>query len=123
MEVKLASKRGFCFGVEDAIELAQNTIESNPTGEVIALGPVIHNKQVVHQLQNEGLDQSGDLEEIPSGHTLLIRWTRRAKAAERVARKSEPGWRAEGFCPWLSGAEPDAQRALSRVPRRPHHLF
>jgi len=73
MEVILASKRGFCFGVEDAIELAQNTIESNPTGEVIALGPVIHNKQVVHQLQTEGLDQSGDLEEIPAGHTLLIR--------------------------------------------------
>ena len=73
MEVRLASKRGFCFGVEDAIELAHKTLASNTRGNVVALGPVIHNTQVVNKLQQSGLDQSGNLEEIPEGSTLLIR--------------------------------------------------
>ncbi|MGB9625284.1 MAG: hypothetical protein ACPMAQ_10525, partial [Phycisphaerae bacterium] len=58
MIVKLASKRGFCFGVEDAIELAEKTVRSNPTGRVVALGPVIHNPQVVEKLEHAGLKQS-----------------------------------------------------------------
>ncbi len=29
MKVKLASERGFCFGVEDAIELAEDAIEEH----------------------------------------------------------------------------------------------
>ena len=73
MEVKLASKRGFCFGVEDAIELAHRTVNENREGQVVALGPVIHNPQVVEKLQQSGLNQSAKLEEVPSGATLLIR--------------------------------------------------
>ncbi len=73
MEVRLASKRGFCFGVEDAIELAQRTLRANEPGQVAALGPVIHNQQVVEKLQREGLDQSGRLEDLPPGSTVLIR--------------------------------------------------
>ncbi len=73
MEVRLATKRGFCFGVEDAIELAQRTVRANEPGRVAALGPVIHNRQVVEKLQREGLDQSGRLEDLPPGSTVLIR--------------------------------------------------
>jgi (E)-4-hydroxy-3-methyl-but-2-enyl pyrophosphate reductase len=72
MQVKLASKRGFCFGVEDAIELAERTVRENP-GRVVALGPVIHNRQVVERLEQAGLDQSADLETVPPGTTVLIR--------------------------------------------------
>ncbi len=72
MQVKLASKRGFCFGVEDAIELAERTVRENP-GRVVALGPVIHNRQVVERLEQAGLDQSGDLDTVPAGTTVLIR--------------------------------------------------
>lgn len=72
MQVKLASKRGFCFGVEDAIELAEHTVKEHP-GKVVALGPVIHNRQVVERLEQAGLDQSGDLETVPADTTVLIR--------------------------------------------------
>lgn len=72
MQVKLASKRGFCFGVEDAIELAERTVREH-TGQVVALGPVIHNRQVVERLEKAGLDQSGDLATVPTGTTVLIR--------------------------------------------------
>ncbi|HSW46870.1 MAG TPA: 4-hydroxy-3-methylbut-2-enyl diphosphate reductase [Phycisphaerae bacterium] len=73
MEVRLARKRGFCFGVEDAIELAERTLRENEPGRVVALGPVIHNPQVVEKLEQAGLNQSGDLEQLESGTTILIR--------------------------------------------------
>lgn len=73
MQVKLASKRGFCFGVEDAIELAARTVQEHEPGRVVALGPVIHNRQVVERLEREGLNQSGDLETVDTGTTVLIR--------------------------------------------------
>src|SRR5262245_36969509 len=71
MQVKLASKRGFCFGVEDAIELAERTVREYP--QVVALGPLIHNRQVVEKLEREGLNQSGQLDEIDATTTVLIR--------------------------------------------------
>lgn len=73
MEVRLARKRGFCFGVEDAIELAQRTLQAHEPGKVVALGPVIHNPQVVEDLERAGLNQSADLEELAPGTTVLIR--------------------------------------------------
>ena len=73
MKVKLASSRGFCFGVEDAIELAEAAVRDHGPGRVVALGPVIHNQQVVKKLERAGLDQSGDLETIDPSQTVLIR--------------------------------------------------
>ncbi len=73
MQVKLATHRGFCFGVEDAIELAEAAVADHGAGRVVALGPVIHNKQVVNRLEEAGLNQSGDLETIDSSQVVLIR--------------------------------------------------
>jgi 4-hydroxy-3-methylbut-2-enyl diphosphate reductase len=73
MRVKIARKRGFCFGVEDAIELAQGTLANHGAGKLVALGPVIHNHQVVDRLEQAGLNQSADLESIPTDTTVLIR--------------------------------------------------
>ena len=73
MKVKLAQSRGFCFGVEDAIEIAEEAVDRHGAGQVVALGPVIHNKQVVNKLEKAGLDQSGDLETIDPSQTVLIR--------------------------------------------------
>ena len=73
MLVKLAHSRGFCFGVEDAIELAEAAVEQHGAGQVVALGPVIHNQQVVGRLEEAGLEQSGELETIDPSRVLLIR--------------------------------------------------
>jgi 4-hydroxy-3-methylbut-2-enyl diphosphate reductase len=73
MRVKLASSRGFCFGVEDAIEIAEAAVAEQGAGKVVALGPVIHNKQVVSRLEQTGLNQSGDLETVDPSQTVLIR--------------------------------------------------
>jgi len=73
MQVKLASARGFCFGVEDAIEIAEAAVEKHGPGRVVALGPVIHNKQVVNKLEEAGLEQDGELETVEATKTVLIR--------------------------------------------------
>ncbi len=73
MRVKLASARGFCFGVEDAIEIAEAAVSNHGAGNVVALGPVIHNKQVVSKLERAGLIQSGDLETVDPTKAVLIR--------------------------------------------------
>ena len=73
MEVKLARKRGFCFGVERAIELAERTLRENEPGRVVATGPIIHNQQVVDQLEEAGLNQSASIENLAPGTTVLIR--------------------------------------------------
>ncbi len=72
MEVRLARKHGFCFGVEQAIALAERTLEDAP-GHVAVLGPLIHNPEVVRKLENAGLNQSARLEDLEPGTTVLIR--------------------------------------------------
>lgn len=71
--MKLATSRGFCFGVEDAIEIAEAAVAEHGSGRVVALGPVIHNKQVVSRLEEAGLDQSGELESVDMSQAVLIR--------------------------------------------------
>jgi (E)-4-hydroxy-3-methyl-but-2-enyl pyrophosphate reductase len=73
MKVKLASARGFCFGVEDAIEIAEAAVAQHGAGRVVALGPVIHNKEVVGRLEQAGLNQAGELDEVDPSQALLIR--------------------------------------------------
>lgn len=73
MQVRVATSRGFCFGVEDAIEIAEAAVDRFGAGNVVALGPVIHNKQVVSRLEEAGLNQSGELETIPQEKAVLIR--------------------------------------------------
>jgi 4-hydroxy-3-methylbut-2-enyl diphosphate reductase len=73
MEVRLATSRGFCFGVEAAIDVAEAAVEEHGPGKVVALGPVIHNKQVVNKLEQAGLDQSADLANLDPSKTVLIR--------------------------------------------------
>ncbi len=73
MKVLVAEKRGFCFGVQDAVRRAAQTAEENPRGTVFALGPVIHNPQEVRRLEEAGLNQTTQLDRVPAGSTLVIR--------------------------------------------------
>ena len=56
MKVLRADKMGFCFGVEDAVNLARATTET--TQRVYSLGPLIHNKDVISELAENGLERS-----------------------------------------------------------------
>lgn len=63
MQVLVSKKRGFCFGVTHATELAQKLLAEGK--KVYCLGQLIHNKQVVERLAGQGLIVVEDLSEIP----------------------------------------------------------
>ncbi len=52
---KIARHFGFCFGVENAIEIAYRVIDENPGKRVFLLSEVIHNPLVNSDLESRGI--------------------------------------------------------------------
>ncbi len=69
MEIRLASERGFCFGVKRAIELAEKAVAKQ--GCLESLGAIVHNRQVVDQFSSKGMRIIQNLNSM-KGNTLLI---------------------------------------------------
>lgn len=55
LRFKIARQFGFCFGVENAIEIAYRAVAENPDRRVFLLGEMIHNPQVNGDLQARGV--------------------------------------------------------------------
>jgi 4-hydroxy-3-methylbut-2-enyl diphosphate reductase len=55
IQIYLARHFGFCYGVENAIEIAFRTIEENPGKNIYLLSEMIHNPQVNADLQARGV--------------------------------------------------------------------
>lgn len=55
LQVWLARHFGFCYGVENAIEIAFRTVEENPGKRIFLLSEMIHNPQVNADLQAHGI--------------------------------------------------------------------
>lgn len=55
LQVYLARHFGFCYGVENAIEIAFNTIDENPGKRIFLLSEMIHNPQVNADLAERGV--------------------------------------------------------------------
>ncbi len=51
----LARHFGFCYGVENAIEISYKALEENPGKRVFLLSQMIHNQEVNHDLQSRGI--------------------------------------------------------------------
>src|SRR6266446_3389136 len=55
VHIYLARHFGFCYGVENAIEIAFKTVEENPGKRIFLLSEMIHNPQVNADLQSHGV--------------------------------------------------------------------
>ncbi|MEP6700766.1 MAG: 4-hydroxy-3-methylbut-2-enyl diphosphate reductase, partial [Bacteroidota bacterium] len=55
LHIYLARHFGFCYGVENAIEIAFRTVEENPGKRIFLLSEMIHNPQVNTDLQAHGI--------------------------------------------------------------------
>ena len=103
MKITVAESAGFCFGVRRAVDEVYNQIETGKK-PVYTFGPVIHNEQVMQELEEKGVsvvDSLKELEQIESGSgTLIIR-------AHGVSRKTEEKMRTSGLkivdttCPFV----------------------
>ena len=80
-QVIVAKSAGFCFGVERAVarvyEQIQAVKEGKAQGPIYTYGPIIHNEEVVRDLEEKDvqvLDTEEDLENLPEGQgTVIIR--------------------------------------------------
>jgi len=73
LEIIVAPKAGFCFGVKAAIDKTFRCIQENPEKlEIYTYGPLIHNNQVIEKLKELGVKATDDIGDAIGG-ILIIR--------------------------------------------------
>jgi len=71
VEIYIADHAGFCFGVERAVSLVEDT--SHKYSGVFTLGPIIHNPQIVSKFAENGVGVCNAPEELSSENTAVVR--------------------------------------------------
>ena len=71
MKITKAKTAGFCFGVNRAVNMVYELLDSGK--KVCTLGPIIHNPQLVAELEGRGVRIVSSPEEVKEGETLVIR--------------------------------------------------
>ena len=73
VKVITAKSAGFCFGVKRAVETVYDEIEKG--GKIYTYGPIIHNEEVVSELEKKGVKVINSKEELKELHdgTVIIR--------------------------------------------------
>lgn len=68
MSITVAKSAGFCFGVNRAINIVNSLLDKNV--KVSTLGPIIHNMEVVNELESRGCKAVENIDEVEK--TLLL---------------------------------------------------
>ena len=71
MEIIIGKLAGFCPGVENTIKKAREILKSKD--KVYCLGEIVHNKQVIEELEKQGMITVENLEEIPENSSVIFR--------------------------------------------------
>ena len=71
MNIIRAKTAGFCFGVDRAVKLTYDLLADGH--KVATLGPLIHNPQVVEDLEAKGALTCPDVASVPDGYEVIIR--------------------------------------------------
>lgn len=71
MKIILAKTAGFCFGVNRAVQTVYDLIDEGKA--VCTLGPIIHNPQLVEELEQKGVRTVESPEQVSGDQTLVIR--------------------------------------------------
>lgn len=71
MEVLLAQPRGFCAGVDRAIEIVERAL-AQFGAPIYVRHEIVHNKYVVDDLRKKGAIFIDDLADVPAGQTLVF---------------------------------------------------
>ena len=72
MKLELAQSAGFCYGVRRAVELAEDCA-ARAERPCVMLGSIIHNQDVIHRLEEQGLRVVERPEDVPEGSCVIIR--------------------------------------------------
>lgn len=100
MQIKLANPRGFCAGVDRAIEIVERALDLFGA-PVYVRHEVVHNKYVVDTLRDKGAVFVEELDEVPDDATVIFSAHGVAKAVREEAAKR--GLRVfDAICPLVT---------------------
>lgn len=71
MQILLANPRGFCAGVDRAIEIVKRALETQGA-PIYVRHEVVHNKFIVEDLRQRGAVFVEELDEVPDGATVIF---------------------------------------------------
>src|SRR5689334_7563233 len=84
MEVLLANPRGFCAGVERAIEIVERALELHGA-PIYVRHEIVHNRYVVESLRAKGAVFVDELDQVPAGSIVIFSAHGVAKAVQAEA--------------------------------------
>ena len=88
MKIRLADTRGFCAGVDRAIEIVKKVLEINGA-PVYVKHEVVHNKTVVNELKSLGAVFVEEIEEVPDGEIVIYSAHGVSKIVESDSKEKE----------------------------------
>ena len=84
MQVMVAESAGFCYGVKRAVDMARETAKK--CRHSVMLGSIIHNANVVAELEALGMRKVDSWDQVRPGETVVIRsHGERKEVFERLA--------------------------------------
>ena len=99
MKITLAKTAGFCFGVNRAVQMVYDLVESGK--KVCTLGPIIHNSQMVEELTQNGVRVVNNPSEALPYETLVIRSHGVGKSVYEEAEKTGVAL-CDATCPFVA---------------------
>jgi 4-hydroxy-3-methylbut-2-enyl diphosphate reductase len=108
MQIYLANPRGFCAGVDRAIEIVERAIELFGA-PIHVRHEVVHNKYVVDRLRGLGAVFVEELAEVPEGSTVIFSAHGVSTAVEREARERRLTV-FDATCPLVTKVHMEVQR-------------
>ena len=108
MQVLLANPRGFCAGVDRAIDIVERAIDLFGA-PIFVRHEVVHNRHVVERLRERGAVFVEELREVPPGATVIFSAHGVAHAVENEARQR--GLKVfDATCPLVTKVHMEVQR-------------
>lgn len=105
MQITVADHAGFCFGVQRSVELAEKALGER--SELVCVGPLIHNQQVVSDLEARGLKVVSAMQHVASGAAAMIRAHGTGPAAYQDAENRDIAL-IDATCPFVQRAQKSA---------------
>ena len=112
MRILLANPRGFCAGVERAIEIVERALDRFGA-PIYVRHEIVHNKRVVDSLRAKGARFVEDIDEVPAGAVTIFSAHGVAEAVERRAADRELNV-IDATCPLVAKVHKEGQRYAAR---------